>query len=127
MVRKTQQREAIQRALEEADRPLSPQEILASARRHSPSLGMATVYRNLRFLVDEERLLAVELPGAACRYELAGKEHHHHFHCRSCDRVFEVDDCPGGFRDLLPNGYRLESHEVILYGLCQGCVGEGAP
>ena len=28
---------------------------------------------------------------------------------------------PGGIRRLLPGGFRLERHEIILYGLCAGC------
>ncbi len=120
--RRTQQRSAIRQALSEADRPLSPQEILSAARNALPSLGIATVYRNVRCLVGEGWLRAVDLPGAASRYELAGKVHHHHFHCRACDRVFEVEGCPGDLRTLAPKGFKPEAHEVILYGLCAGCL-----
>lgn len=122
-IRSTPQRRAIRRAFETAGRPLAPEECLALARREVPRLGPATVYRNIRRLVDEGRLRAVELPGAPARYELPREDHHHHFHCRVCDGVFEVDDCPGGFGELAPGGFRLERHEVILYGLCAGCAG----
>jgi Fur family ferric uptake transcriptional regulator len=121
-LRNTQQRAAIRAALAEADRPLGPQEILAAARRAQPTLGLATVYRNVRSLVEEGWLQAVDLPGAASRYELADKHHHHHFHCRACDRVFEVEDCPGNLRHLAPEGFVPEEHEVILYGLCVSCA-----
>jgi Fur family ferric uptake transcriptional regulator len=120
--RNTQQRSAIRAALAQADRPLSPQEILDAARGDQPSLGIATVYRNVRSLVDEGWLQAVDLPAAASRYELANKQHHHHFHCRVCDGVFEIDDCPGNLRDLAPAGFVPETHEVILYGLCVSCA-----
>ena len=43
MSRKTPQREAIREAIEAADRPLSPQEILELAQRAVPQLGIATV------------------------------------------------------------------------------------
>ncbi len=122
--RRTRQRGSIRQALEKADRPLSPQEILTAARRVSPSLGIATVYRNVKALVDEGWLQPVELPGAPSRYERAGKGHHHHFHCRSCDRVYEVDDCPGTLRELTPPGFELDAHEIILYGTCSECVVE---
>ena len=85
---------------------------------------MATVYRTVKALLEDGTLHAVELPGAPARYELAGKRHHHHFHCRSCDGVFEVEACPAGIRGLIPGGFRLEAHEIILYGLCATC-GEG--
>ncbi len=123
MQRNTHQRTAIRSAIEEADRPLSPQEILSSAQDQAPGLGIATVYRNIKAMVEEGWLRAVELPGVPSRYEVAGKGHHHHFHCRSCDRVFEVDDCPGRVADLAPSGFRPEAHDIILYGLCPACAG----
>lgn len=120
--RRTRQREAIRRAIEDADRPLGPQEILAAAQDDVPRLGIATVYRNVKAMVDDGALRTVELPGSPDRYETAGKTHHHHFHCRACDRVFEVDGCPGSLKDLAPSGFAVEDHEVILYGLCAACV-----
>lgn len=121
--RKTQQRDAIRAALVEADRPLSPQEIQEAAQDRVPSLGIATVYRNIKAMIGDGSIQEVELPGAPSRYEIAGKDHHHHFHCRECDGVFEVQDCPGSLKDLAPPGFALESHEITLYGLCSGCNG----
>ncbi|MBZ0090424.1 MAG: transcriptional repressor [Thermoanaerobaculia bacterium] len=121
MLRNTKQREEIRRVLRRAGRPLSPQEVLDTARPALPRLGIATVYRNLRALVEAQWLRAVELPGAPDRYEVAGKAHHHHFHCRSCDGLFEIEDCPGNLAALTPQDYYLERHEIFLYGLCDAC------
>lgn len=122
MERRTRQREAIWLVIERAARPLGPMEVLDLARSEVPKLGLATVYRNIKTLVDEGRLRVVELPGAADRYEVAGKHHHHHFHCRSCDGVFEVETCSGDFDAITPSGFRLETHEITLYGLCSACA-----
>ena len=122
IVRNTQQRAAIRQAIEDLARPVGPQEILVAAQEMVPALGIATVYRNVRALVDDGSLRVVELPGSPNRYELAGKDHHHHFHCRACDRVFEVDDCPSQIGDLTPAGFTLEAHEITLYGRCAECV-----
>lgn len=123
MDRNTRQRQAIRRVLEEADRPLGPHEVLAAARRYAPGLGMATVYRTLKALLEERRLVSVALPGESPRYEIAGKTHHHHFRCRTCARVFEIDGCLANLPRLTPRGFRLEGHEVVLYGVCTSCVG----
>lgn len=120
--RNTAQRSAIRAAFERADRPLSPGEALAAAQRSVPRLGIATVYRNIRNLVDEGWLAEVLLPGAPNRYEVAGKHHHHHFRCRICDRVYEVDSCPPDLRSLIPRGFQLESHEITLLGRCPDCA-----
>ena len=92
MKRRTQQRKAIQLALEEADRPLSSDELLSFAKKHSAGMGIATVYRNVARMLEAGDIRAVDIPGAKMRYETAGKAHHHHFHCEDCDRVYEIED-----------------------------------
>jgi Fur family ferric uptake transcriptional regulator len=125
MERNTRQRGAIRRTLQRADRPLSMAEVLAGARSEVGGLGIATVYRNIRTLVDEGWLTPVELPGEAPRYELHGKPHHHHFHCRYCDRVFDIAGCLTTLPELLPRGFLLEDHEIILFGKCADCARNG--
>ncbi len=120
--RDTQQRRAIRSAIEIADRPLSPREVLDQAQPLSPGLGIATVYRTLKSGVEGGWLQAVELPGEPPRYEPTGKQHHHHFQCRSCDRVYEIEGCPEDLLRLTPPGFALEAHEIVLYGRCADCV-----
>jgi len=120
--RKTEQRAAVRRVLKDADRPLCAQEVFDAARESVSGLGIATVYRNLKTLVDEEWLVLVTLPGEPNRYEVAGKAHHHHFHCRRCNRVFEVLECASDLRRMTPAGFVLDSHDVVLYGKCKECV-----
>jgi Fur family transcriptional regulator, ferric uptake regulator len=120
--RETRQRRAIRKAIEDAGHPLSPKELLELASNEVEGLGIATVYRNIKVLQDDGWLTPVELPGEPPRYEVAGKGHHHHFHCRSCDRVFDVEECPGELKRVTPRGFRLERHEFVLYGLCVECA-----
>jgi Fur family ferric uptake transcriptional regulator len=122
MIRDTAQRRAIRKVLAEADRPLSPEEILAGAQGIVPNLGMATVYRSVKSLVEEEWLVAVDVPGESQRYEQAGKEHHHHFNCRVCGRVFDFHGCPTGMDKLVPPGFVMDDHEIYLYGTCATCT-----
>ncbi len=122
--RNTRQRDVIREALIDADRPLSPQELLGLARRRHPGLGVATVYRTLHLLAMEGAIVPVELPGEAARYEVAGKGHHHHFRCRKCRRIFEISGCAlaGDAAGVVPPGFRIEDHEVVLYGVCAACA-----
>ncbi len=119
--RKTQQRGVVLQVLTEAGRPLSPQEILDAAREIVPSLGIATVYRNVKTLVESGVLQTVELPGSAQRYEVAGKHHHHHFYCNSCDKVYEIEGCTVGMNANLPQDFEVDDHVVVLYGRCSDC------
>lgn len=123
MPRNTTQRQAIQAVFEASDRPLGPHEVHLAAQASSPALGIATVYRAIKGLLDENWLVCVNLPGEPSRYERAGKRHHHHFHCNHCKRVFEADGCSLSLQRLVPPGFRLTAHELVLYGLCAGCIG----
>jgi Fur family ferric uptake transcriptional regulator len=120
-VRKTRQRESIRFAFEAADRPLSPEEVLFAAQESVEGLGIATVYRNIKSLLEEGWLVTVELPGQPARYELAGKGHHHHFQCNGCGQVFELYGCVESFRQMIPPGFQVTGHEVLLFGVCRGC------
>lgn len=126
MQRNTRQKGAVKAALTHADRPLTPQEILEGAQLAVPGLGIATVYRVLKGLLEEGEATVVSLPGQAPRYEMAHLGHHHHFQCRACDKVFEVSGCPGDLTRLAPAGFELEGHEVVLYGRCSTCVADVA-
>ena len=121
MVRNTRQRAIIREVLEKADRPLGAQEVLTEAQEQMEGLGIATVYRTIKGLVEEARLVPVELPGEPPRYELGGKDHHHHFHCKDCGKMYELEGCVENLRKLIPKGFRITGHEVLLYGACAHC------
>ena len=121
MERNTRQRSSIRDAIADAARPLLPQEVLDAAQANVPSLGIATVYRNLKSLTEDGTLKEVKLPGENARYELAGHHHHHHFQCQQCQKVFDVHACPGDLSRLAPPGFTVKDHDLTLYGDCKDC------
>ena len=121
VIRNTKQRQIIQDVMDEAARPLSVDEILAAAQKAKPSLGIATVYRNVKALVEDGRAVTVDLPGEGPRYELAGKGHHHHFQCRGCGKVFETKACIQSLRELISRQFEITGHDLVLYGKCPTC------
>jgi Fur family ferric uptake transcriptional regulator len=123
MERNTRQRTAISAVIALAQRPLLPQEVLEAAKSEAPGLGIATVYRNLKSLLEDGLLQEVKLPGENPRYETAGHPHHHHFQCMQCQRVFDVHACPGDLSRLAPKGFTVEAHDLTLYGKCADCYG----
>ena len=79
MIRNTLQRRAISRVFSVDVPPLTPYEVLLEAQQDIPALGIATVYRTLKSMVESGTLVVVNLPGEAARYELAEKKHHHFY------------------------------------------------
>jgi len=121
MERNTRQRAAIREVIGQAHRPLLPHEVQQAAQSRAPKISLATVYRNLKALVEEGVLRAVELPGENPRFEPASRPHHHHFQCLGCQRVFDVHACPGDLSRLAPQGFTVLDHELTLYGRCAEC------
>ena len=119
--RKTKQRDALREVLERADRPLSIPELLEAASKRVDGLGVATVYRAVGALLQDGWIEAVEIPGEPARYERSNKEHHHHFQCQRCDRVFDIAGCMENLRKLVPPKFRINAHSVTLYGVCANC------
>ncbi len=123
-VRFTHQRKAIQDVFARNSRPLSVEDVLEQAREFMPTMNLATVYRNLKWLLQDGWLTRVEFPPLGKLYERAGRPHHHHFHCRACDTLFDLPGCALDLGELAPRGFELEGHELFLYGLCQNCAGK---
>lgn len=129
MSRRTEQREAILRTLAGAEGPLTAQEVHARAKEVHPTIGLATVYRNLATLESDGAIVAVHLPQDATRYETAGRGHHHHFRCVKCHTVFEIEGaCPVAILEgaTLPGGLTVMGHELVFFGRCASCGGATA-
>lgn len=121
MERSTRQKRAIEAVLEKHANPLTALEILDLALKEVPTLGLATVYRSLKALSRDGRVVSVEISGQMPRYERADKGHHHHFVCRLCGGVFELQKCLSGIKKMAPPRFHVEDHEIILYGACADC------
>lgn len=124
--RQTTQRRVIRETLEQADGPLTPQEILGLASRELATLGLATVYRNLNSMQEAGEIQVVHLPGDPTRYEPAPQQHqhHHHFRCELCGRVSVIEQpCPVEVLEgvTLPGGFQVTGHALTLYGTCPDC------
>ena len=123
MPHQTQQRSSILEVLDEIDRPVTPSELLDYSSVKSPGLGLATVYRALKQLVETGKVRKIEISGVPPHYEVLCEKHHHHFFvCEECQTMSVLAGCSGGFKKLLPAGSKMTSHEVVIYGECQDCV-----
>jgi Fur family ferric uptake transcriptional regulator len=118
----TCQRTAILAVLRDAPGPLRPQEMLERASRRVPTLGVATVYRQLKRLQASGEVRAVELGRNDVRYEPADRGPHRHFLCRACGDVSDVEGCPSGIAEMAPPGFEVDENEVTLYGRCCDCT-----
>ncbi len=121
--RQTRQRQVISQVIRSAAGPLTVHDIHKRGQEELPALGIATVYRTVKLLLDEGLIQPVILPSGDTRYESTGLGHHHHFHCRVCDEVFDLESCPVQIpRGKFDAGFTVEDHELTLYGTCPACA-----
>ena len=116
---RAKQQLTVLQALGAADGPLSARELWG--RLSGTGVGLATVYRALQRGVEEGALESVEVLGGGVRYEPKDREHHHHFLCSICDHAFDLFGCVEGLESLVPDGFRMTGHEVVLLGTCDSC------
>jgi Fur family ferric uptake transcriptional regulator len=122
MERKTPQRNAIAQVFLRHDRPMGIEEILSHGRKIVESLNQATVYRNLKAMVESGWLRQFSHPSLGTLFELADKAHHHHFHCQKCNKIYELPGCALNREKAVPEGFVLQEHEIFLSGVCRACA-----
>lgn len=122
----SRQREIVKYVVEKScDHPTAEQ-VYSRARRVLPSIGMATVYRNLNTLADQGVIRRITLPGKSDRFDPTVTDHDHAV-CLGCGRIFDIHPSDSvacsthkQHYNLPPNFDAYESH-VVIYGYCAHC------
>jgi Fe2+ or Zn2+ uptake regulation protein len=121
-IRLTKQREEVfGLLLQKRDHPTAT-EVFLRAKKHMPSISLATIYNCLDALVDWGLVKQVNLDRAPTRY-CANLQEHSHFYCESCGAISDVETPFSGTWNL-PPGYYVAQAEVSLKGLCAKCSTE---
>jgi Fe2+ or Zn2+ uptake regulation protein len=124
-IRLTKQREEVFGLLmQKRDHPTAT-EVFLRAKKHMPSISLATIYNCLDALVDWGLVKQVNLDRAPTRY-CANLEEHSHFYCESCGLISDVETPFSGTWNL-PSGFVVAQAEVSLKGLCAKCSSERGP
>src|SRR5215475_5880128 len=123
-LRSTPQRYAVMAFLMEQPGHPTAAEIFEAVNRLDPRSSRATIYNNLRDLVQAGLVREVAVEGRAARFD-AKDRRHHHFVCDRCGNVEDIDwyDVPRPAPGLL--GKRiLRECELIFRGLCKKCASQ---
>ena len=138
--RVTAPRRALLRTLAETREPLSIQELHARVNPEpepdeepEEEINLVTVYRFANLLVDLGLVRRVEFGQGYYRYERDESQegpHHHHIVCRQCGKVEDFHGCD--LHDLTnrlegDTGFKIERHQLELYGVCPQCLESPTP
>lgn len=122
--RPTRQRTAIEADVDRSDEFRSAQEIHASLVAGGDKIGLATVYRTLQAMVDEDALDSLRTDDGEIVYRRCSTGHHHHLVCRDCGRTVEVEGpAVERWADKVSaeHGFSDVSHTLELFGRCGDC------
>src|SRR5437660_8526147 len=121
-LRSTPQRHAVMAFLMQKEGHPTAAEIFAAVNRLDPRSSRATIYNNLRDLVEAGLVREVAVEGRAARFDAKGMRHHH-FICDCCGNVEDMEwyDVPRPASGSL--GKRvLRECELIFRGFCAKCA-----
>jgi Fur family ferric uptake transcriptional regulator len=122
----TKQREVVLKTLYNNDEHFTPESLYLLIKETYPELnvGIATVYRTLNLLEESSIVTSISFGSAGKKYELANKPHHDHLICKCCGLIveFENGDIETKQEEIASkNGFKLTSHLMQLYGICENC------
>jgi len=121
--RNTKQLRIIWEAVKDDKSHPTADQIYDRVRKKLPTISLGTVYRNLQKLVSDNKL-QVLMRGRSQHFDPL-VEHHQHFICEACDRVYDV--LIDNQREIRPaklphEGFRVTSHQLAFYGTCKHCL-----
>jgi Fur family ferric uptake transcriptional regulator len=125
----TQQREEIAETFLKANRHASAEELYRRVHRTHPEVGLSTVYRTLKLLVDSGLASRREFGDGITRYEpRSGEGHHDHLICIRCGAIIEFknQEIEALQKEVAERkGFTVTRHRLEIYGYCDRCRSTG--
>ena len=127
-LKKTTFRRELLEAFRAAKAPLSAAQIFAALLKNKKLKGAkfdrATLFRNLKMLVEKNVLNTTEFGTGAAFYCLNNeRQHHHHVFCIRCESTKPLAVC--AVRPMVDQaerlGFKVLNHRMELLGLCPAC------
>jgi Fe2+ or Zn2+ uptake regulation protein len=120
----TPQRQLLFRLLEDNDRHPSADALFAEATLAMPGISLRTVYQTLNDLTAMGELQAIDVGGAATRFD-PNVDDHHHVVCDRCGDVRDVyvDGVEAlTISDETRAGFQVDRTQVVFRGVCARCA-----
>jgi Fe2+ or Zn2+ uptake regulation protein len=123
MSRKSIQRDAILRVINNTTTHPGADWIYDQVRKEIPNISLGTVYRNLKLLAQAGEIKELDIPGISSRFD-GRTSNHHHLICEECGRIFDMDesvDRTMEIRIAQKTGFKVKMQYLKFIGLCSDC------
>jgi Fur family ferric uptake transcriptional regulator/Fur family peroxide stress response transcriptional regulator len=85
-----------------------------------PTLSLATIYKNIILMQQNNVIVEVPMNGEKSKYELK-KDDHIHLICQSCGEIKDQEINQAIQETLVIENFKLNNAQINLYGLCKKC------
>jgi len=119
----TPQRLLVYSILVNSNHHLSVDEVYAELLKTLPSVSRATVYATLECFRNHNLVKDIRIDPERSYFETR-TDWHHHFLCRKCGKVFDVEVKPcSPMRKCMIEDHLIEDFQGYFYGVCKKCKG----
>ncbi len=115
----TIQRTSILRSIDRAGH-FNIDEIYEDVKEMHPTLSLATIYKNIILMQQNNVIVEVPMNGAKSKFEIK-KEDHMHLICQNCGEIRDTEITPQAQQALQIENFTLKRSQINLYGLCPAC------
>ncbi len=119
-MRNTRQRALIENIIKNrCDHPTAD-DIYVTAREIEPNISLGTVYRNLKQLLGEDKIITLETTDKKLHYD-GDVSNHSHFICSKCGKIIDLFFEFNSPAILREQGHTVTSEKRFYYGVCNDC------
>ncbi len=123
-VRQAHSQQTVLNLLRKLQQEIDAQDLYLELRRRGQKMGLATVYRALKFLHKEGLIQGRPSTNNKFLYSAASSYHQHHLNCLKCQRSIVLADCPISekLESLFQSQeFKVYYHTLEFFGLCSDC------
>jgi Fe2+ or Zn2+ uptake regulation protein len=116
----TIQRTSILKSIDQAGHS-NIDEIYEDVKEQYPTLSLATIYKNIILMQQNNVIIEVPMNGEKSKYELK-KDDHIHLICQHCGAIQDKEITQETQEALVISNFQLNHSQINLYGVCQTCL-----
>ena len=120
----TPQRLAVLKVLAASDGHPSVERIYDTVRVQFPTTSIATIYKTVALLKQENEVIEISFPDGSNRYDGNKPYPHPHLICTRCKKIIDPD--LSSLEELAKEvtketGFQITTHRLDFFGLCREC------
>ncbi|MCU0601777.1 MAG: transcriptional repressor [Desulfobacterales bacterium] len=120
----TPQRLAVLKVLAASDGHPSVERIYDTVRAQFPTTSIATIYKTVALLKQENEVIEISFPDGSNRYDGNKPYPHPHLICTRCKKIIDPD--LSSLEELAKEvtaetGFQITTHRLDFFGLCREC------